>query len=336
MTGQPIVDLSIVIVNWNVCDLLRRCLLSILDQAIVEKGEKGACCYNRPDPHSDTERGLRFEIIVVDSASADGSVEMVRREFPGVRLYASDTNLGYTGGNNLGMRESYGRYVLLLNPDTEVVGDALAAMVAYMDDHPEAGVVGPQVLCPDGSVQSSRRRFPTLHTAFVESTFLQKWFPRHPVLRRYYVLDRPDGVAGEVDWILGACIMVRQTAIDQVGLLDDAYFMYSEELDWQRRMASAGWKTVYLPGAQIVHHEGKSSEQVVAFRHIRFARSKVRYFCKHHGFLAGQLVRAWLLINYGYEWGIEAFKWCLGHKRALRRERMRVYGQVLRSGLTGG
>jgi GT2 family glycosyltransferase len=225
--------------------------------------------------------------------------------------------------------------VLILNPDTEVVGDALAAMLAYMDDHPKVGVVGPQLLWPDGSVQSSRRRFPTLGTAFVESTFLQKWFPRHPVLRWYYVLDRQDGMASEVDWVLGACLMVRQSVIAQVGVLDDAYFMYSEELDWQRRIANAGWKTVYFPGAQIVHHEGKSSEQAVAFRHIRFARSKVRYFCKHHSPLAGQVVRGWLLLNYAYEWGVETLKWCLGHKRALRRERMRVYGQVLKSGLTG-
>jgi GT2 family glycosyltransferase len=153
------------------------------------------------------------------------------------------------------------------------------------------------------------------------------------VLRRYYVLDRPDDVPSEVDWLTGACLLVRQTVVEQVGLLDDEYFMYSEELDWQRRVSEAGWVIVYLPAAQVVHHEGKSSDQVVAFRHIRFGSSRVRYFRKHWGWLAGRLVRGWLLLNYTYEWCIEGLKWCVGHKRDLRRERMRVYGEVLRSRL---
>jgi N-acetylglucosaminyl-diphospho-decaprenol L-rhamnosyltransferase len=331
------IDLSIVIVNWNVCDLLCRCLHSILDGAVSRTDVPGVWQLGHVGyqmRESSVPPALQFEILVIDSASADDSVERVRHEFPDVRLYPSEINLGYTGGNNLGMRESCGRYVLVLNPDTEVLGDALRTMVSYMDEHRQVGVVGPQLLWPDGSVQSSRRRFPTICTALVESTLLQKWFPRHPTIRRYYVLDRPDSVVSEVDWVQGACLMVRREVIEEVGLLDEAYFMYSEELDWQRRIAAAGWKVVYLPLAQIVHHEGKSSEQVVALRHIRFARSKVRYLSKHHGSLAGQIVRGWLLFNYAYEWIVEGLKWCLGHKRDLRRERMRVYGQVLRSRLS--
>jgi len=262
-------------------------------------------------------------------------VDMVREEFPDVRLYASETNLGDTGGNNLGIRESRGRYVLLLNADTKVLGDALVTMVAHMDRHSNVGVLGPQLLWPDGSVQSSRRRFPSLRTALIESTFLQKWFPKHPVLRLYYVLDRPDDAISEVDWVNGSCILVRREVIKQVGLLDDAFFMYSEELDWQKRIKAAAWKVVYLPTAQVVHYEGKSSEQVTAFRHIRFAMSKVLYFRKHHGQMAAGLIRCWLLFNYAYEWTVEALKWCVGHKRDLRRERMRVYGQVLGSRLSG-
>jgi N-acetylglucosaminyl-diphospho-decaprenol L-rhamnosyltransferase len=325
------IDLSIVIVNWNVCDLLRRCLHSILHSAIPDRDASGVW---RCSSLSRPVVVCRFEILVVDSASSDDSVAMIRREFPDVRLYPSDTNLGYTGGNNLGMRESRGRYVLVLNPDTEVLGDALRTMIAYMDEHPEVGVVGPQLLWPDGRAQSSRRRFPTLCTAFVESTFLQKWFPRHPALRRYYALDLADDAISEVDWVQGACLMVRRDVIAQVGLFDDDYFMYSEELDWQRRISAARWKVVYLPTARIVHYEGKSSEQVVAFRHIRFGRSKVRYFWKHHGCVAGYLVRVWLLFNYAYEWTVEGLKWCLGHNRSLRRERMRVYRQVIQSRLT--
>jgi N-acetylglucosaminyl-diphospho-decaprenol L-rhamnosyltransferase len=337
------IDLSIIIVNWNVCGLLCRCLHSILDEAVPRADAPYVWQLGHAGSRMPDGRGLsaapglsafEFEVLVIDSASTDDSVETVRQEFPGVRLYPSETNLGYTGGNNLGMRESRGRYVLVLNPDTEVLGNALGTMVAYMDDHPRVGVVGPQILWPDGSVQPSRRRFPTLRTALVESTFLQKRFPRHPIIRRYYVLDQPDTVVSEVDWVQGACLMVRREVIEQVGVLDDAYFMYSEELDWQRRIAAAGWKVVYLPSAQIVHYEGKSSEQAVALRHIRFSRSKVRYFGKHHGSLAGQIVRGWLLFNYTYEWTVEALKWCLGHRRDLRRERMRAYEQVLRSRLS--
>jgi GT2 family glycosyltransferase len=323
------VDLTVVIVNWNVRDLLATCLHSILDPGTrLDSDGPGIWQLAFPGVSPCT-----IEVIVVDSASTDGSVDMVRHAFPAVELLASGENLGYTGGNNLGIRASHGRYVLILNPDTEVIGAALPTMVAYLDEHADVGVLGPQLLWPDGTVQSSRRRFPNLTTALVESTFLQKWFPDLAVLRRYYVLDRPDDAVSEVGWVSGACMLVRRAAIDVVGLLDDGYFMYSEEMDWQKRMQGAGWRVVYVPLAQVVHHEGKSSEQMVALRHSRFARSRARYFAKHHGRAAGRLVHSWLLVNYAYEWVIEGVKWCLGHKRMLRQERMRVYGEVLRSGL---
>jgi N-acetylglucosaminyl-diphospho-decaprenol L-rhamnosyltransferase len=322
------IDLSIVIVNWNVCELLRRCLHSILDHAVPETKLPGVWRLESPSWPT-----YRVELLVIDSASSDDSVAMVRHEFPAVRLYASETNVGYTGGNNLGIRESRGRYVLVLNPDTEVLGDALSAMVAYMERHSDVGVLGPQLLWPDGGIQSSRRSFPSLKTAWIESTFLQKRCPDHPVLRRYYLEDTPDDAIGQVDWVLGACLMVRRAVIEQVGGFDDTFFMYSEELDWQKRIKAAGWKIVYYPQARIVHYEGKSSEQVGALTHIRFQRSKVHYFRKYHGSLAAHLVKSWLMFHYVHEWVVEALKWCLGHKRALRRERMGIYWQVLRSGL---
>ncbi len=312
-------DLSIVIVNWNVRDLLRRCLHSILADLQTHRFADLQTC--------------RFEIIVVDNASTDGSVEMVRREFPQVRLIANEVNLGYTGGNNRGIAASQGRYILLLNPDTEVVGDALPTMVAYMDAHPDVGALGPQLLNPDGSVQSSRRRFPTLGTALVESTVIQQWWPDNRILRRYYVQDRPDDAISEVDWVTGACILLRRQAVEQVGPLDDAFFMYSEELDWCRRARDAGWKVVYLPTARVIHHEGKSSEQVMPLRHVRFQRSKIHYFRKHHGRWAGTLLHAFLLLNYAYLLVVESLKWLVGHKRELRAERVRAYSEVLRSGL---
>lgn len=309
MTSQP-PDLSIIIVSWNVRELLRACLRSL------EAGR----------------HALTLEVIVVDSASADGTPEMVRNDFPWVHLLAQQENVGFPRGNNIGIRQSTGRYLLLLNPDTEVVGDALQRMVAYLNEHPQTGVVGAQLLYPDGRVQSSRRRFPTLLTAFFESTWLQPLAPPS-VLDRYYVRDRPDNATSEVDWVMGACLMTRREVVEQVGLLDEDYFMYSEELDWCRRIKDSGWGVVYLPAAQIIHHEGKSSEQAVTARHINFQRAKLRYFRKYHGRAAAMLLRIFLLLNYIWQIGLEGLKALVGHKRPLRRQRIASYWQVLRSGL---
>ncbi len=303
-------DLSIIIVSWNVRDLLRACLHSI-----------------------DAGRGdLALEVIVVDGASSDGSVDMVQTEFPWVNLIACDENVGFPRGNNLGLAEADGRYHLLLNPDTEIRGDALSVMVDYLNRHPDVGVVGPQLLNADGSIQSSRRRFPTLATAFFESTWLETIAPKR-LLRHYYALDLPDDKTADMDWGVGACLLARRELFERIGGLDEAYFMYSEELDWQRRIKLAGWRIVYLPAAQVLHYVGQSSEQAVTARHINFQRAKLRYFRKYHGWLATAVLRAFLLLNYSWQLIIEAGKGLLGHKRPLRRQRVQAYWQVIRSGL---
>jgi len=310
-TPGVVVDLSVIVVNWNVRDLLRRCLASL------NSGEV------RPD----------IETIVVDSASSDGSVEMVRGEFPPVRLIASQENLGYAAGNNLGMAKANGRYFLILNPDTEIKGQALAEMVCYLDEHPGVGALGPALLYPDGALQSSRRRFPTLATAFCESTLLHQWFPNNSVVRRYHLTDRPPHVTQPVDWLVGAALMIRREAWQQVGPLDEGFFMYFEELDWCRRCRAAGWEIHYLPAAEIIHHEGKSSEQVATARTIRFQRSKIRYYRKYFGAGWSLVIRLFLLGTFAFQLGEESLKWLVGHRRALRRERMTSYWQVLKSGL---
>lgn len=301
-------NLSIVIVSWNVCKLLRACLAALPRDA---------------------------EVIVIDNASADGTAAMVAAEFPSVRLVANHENRGFTGGNNQGLALAHGQYILLLNPDTFVQGDALAIMLDYLESHPAVGVVGPQLRYGDGSLQSSRRRFPTLATALLESTPLAWHWPaeRNRWARRYHMADKPANVEQEVDWLVGAALLTRRAAVDQVGGFDDAYFMYSEELDWQSRVKRAGWKVVYLPQAVVTHYEGKSSEQVTAARHIRFNRSKVRYFRKHHGRIQALVLRLALLVMFAIEWLLEAAKYLLGSRRAMRAERMRAYGQLLKSGL---
>ena len=322
------VDLSAVVVSWNVRDLLRRCLCSLLQAPGFElQGVTGA-----GDPPAPARR---LEIVVVDNGSGDGSVEMVRGEFPGVRLVANEANRGFTAANNQGLALSRGRWLLLLNPDAELVGDALSTMVEYMQAHPDVGALGPQLRYPDGSLQPSRRRFPTFATALVESTVIQEWWADNGLLRRYYMADTRDDAVQPVDWVVGACLLIRREAYDQVGGLDEGFFMYSEEMDWCRRLKSAGWEVVYLPTATVIHHEGKSSEQVVPARHIHFQSSKVRYFHKHHGRLQAEALRWFLLATYAYQLLREGLKWLVGHKRSLRAERVRAYRQVLGSGLRG-
>jgi len=329
------IDLSIVIVSWNVSDLLRRCLLSIYNQGAGSLEQEMV------------EPGPGLEVIVVDNASWDGSVAMVRDEFPDVQLIVNQDNLGFPTAINQGIASSQGRYVLLLNPDTEIVSDALKAMISFADQRHDVGMIGPQLLNPDGTIQSSRRRFPSLATAFIESTWLQPIIldlqtgtlaklataPLYRLLERYYVADHSDTVIQDVDWITGAAMMARREAMDDAGLLDEGYFMYCEELDWCRRFHEAGWRVVYLPTAQVVHYVGKSSEQAVPMRHIHFQTSKIRYVSKYHGPVAAAALRWFLLASYAWQLGMEGAKWLMGHKRPLRAQRIAAYRQVLTSGL---
>ncbi|MBP7686674.1 MAG: glycosyltransferase family 2 protein, partial [Thermoflexales bacterium] len=224
-------------------------------------------------------------------------------------------------------------YVLVLNPDTEIVDESLDRLLDYAEANSNVGAAGPLLLNPDRSIQPSRRRFPTVLTGFFESTWLQSLAPRG-LLRRYYMEDVPANVVQDVDWVTGACTLFRRQVLDRVGVYDDVnFFMYSEELDLCKRIKLAGWRIVYLPEAQVIHYEGKSSEQAVAARHIRFNTSKVRYFRKWHGRGVAGVLRVWLLSQYVWQIGLEALKYALGQKRELRRQRIGVYGQVLRSRL---
>jgi GT2 family glycosyltransferase len=306
------VDLSIVIVNWNVCELLRRCLASI-------KAHRG---------------NLSIEIIVVDNASADDSVGMIQREFPEAHLIASPENLGYTRGNNLGVTEAQGRYLLILNPDTEIVGDVLQQMMAYLDKHPEVGVVGPQLLYPDGSIQSSRRRFPHLMTAFFLGTPLSwRWFPNSKLAHLYNMADKSDHEIQPVDWLVGAALMIRRETWQAVGPLDETFFMYFEEVDWCYRCRQAGWEIHYLPMAQIIHHEHKSADKVPVATWIRLYRSRIRYFRKYFGAGWATLIQLFLLLNFAWLLAEEAAKWAVGGRQKERRQWIQTYWQVLKSGL---
>lgn len=313
---MAIIDLSVIIVSWNVRELLRPCLSSIYKSIEDQREGSGTT-----------------EIIVVDNASQDGTPQMVREEFPQVILIESKKNLGFSKGNNLGIKRSQGRCLLLLNPDTEVLDNALGSMLAYMETNPQLGALGPRLLDARGMIISSRRRFPSLATALFESTTLEGWFPKHSLIQRYRFADKPEDRVQEVDWVAGACLLLRRAALDGVGLLDEDFFMYSEELDLCYRLRRAGWKTVYFPPAQVVHQQGKSSEQVEAFKHHQFQRSKILFFRKHHSIWAAEILRLFLLLHYFYQILLEGIKGLLGHKRGMRFQRVGIYWQVIRSRL---
>jgi len=304
------IDISVVIVSWNVSGLLRDCLNSLADDVA----------------------GGGVEAIVIDSFSADDSVAMVQSEFPWVRLVAEPHNVGFARGSNIGIEMASGSKILILNPDTVVSDGALAAMGQFMDDDPGLAVVGPTLRSPGGTIQSSRRRFPTFVLALFESTWFQRFAPKS-LIDSYFFEELPYDMPAEVDWISGACMLVRREAIAEVGTFDEAYYMYSEELDWCRRFKDAGWKVAYTPSAVVMHYEGKSSEQAVEARHKHFQRAKLRYFAKYHGMTRAQLLRLFLLMTYLTQIVVEGAKWLLGHRRPLRAQRISVYLGVLRSGL---
>jgi len=277
-----VAEVAVVIVSWNVRDLLRACLSSVL---------------------ADLDRsGLEGEVWVVDNASTDGSPEWVAARFPRVHLIANRRNLGFAAANNLALRElstlqsSVPKYAWLLNPDTEVRPGATRALVDCLERSPRAGVVGPRLLYADRSFQHSAFRFPGLIQLAFELFPLPPRFydtkvnGRYP--RRLYEGEEPF----PVDHPLGAAMMVRLSAVDQVGLMDEGYRMYCEEIDWCWRMRRAGWRAFCVPTSQVIHHAGRSTAQVrvPSFKNLWISRA--RLYARHHGpltwWLAQAMVRA--------------------------------------------
>jgi N-acetylglucosaminyl-diphospho-decaprenol L-rhamnosyltransferase len=248
-------DLSIIIVSYNVRDMLRDCLRAL----------------------PEATKGLTTEVFVVDNASQDDSVEMVRAGFPDVRLTVGEENLGFARANNVALRQSAGRYVLLLNPDTEAEPESLTRLVRFMEDHPRAGACGPKLLNTDGSLQPHGARFPTLLRDFVCVTGLRRLaMTRYEVALGY---GREDfDVLCEVDALSGACLLVRREVIDQVGLLDERFFMFSEEVEWCHRIKKAGWEVWYVPEVRVTHHWMGSVRQASREMTAQLFKSQVLYY----------------------------------------------------------
>lgn len=251
--------LSVVVVNWNTRGLLKACLESIQAQTLTPS-----------------------ETWVVDNGSADHSPEMVATDFPEVRLIANDRNLGFAAANNQALAQAEGRYVLLLNSDTVVLDHALDQMVAFLDQHPEASAVGCKLLNPDGTLQPSAHNFYSTMGSLVENKLVAMvWKRRSPRTRFLSYWDHSS--TRQVDWVTGACLMVRRDVIETVGLLDERFFMYGEEIDWQLRMARLGHRVYYLSDAAIVHLGGASSARIPDRMRKQEYHSRALLIDKHYG-----------------------------------------------------
>ncbi len=227
--------IAIIIVSFNVEELLRECIKSIYGETM----------------HT------RFDIWVVDNASGDNSIRMLRRNFPEVHLIANDDNVGFTRANNQAIRRCRSDYVLLLNPDTLIEDGAIDRMVQFMDAHPDVGVSGCRVLNEDGSLQlACRRSVPSPSVAFFRLTGLSRLFPRSRVMARYNLTYLDPMQTHEVDAVSGAFLLIRRRTIEQIGLLDESFWIYGEDIDWCVRAKRAGWKVMYHPEARILHYKG--------------------------------------------------------------------------------
>lgn len=302
--------ISVVIVSWNVRELLRDCLASLRDR---EPGD-------RP-----------LEVAVVDNGSTDGSVEMVRQEFPEVILSVASDNPGFAASNNSGAAGLSGAYLLILNPDTVVRPGALRSLRCALQSDAGLWAAGPRLVEADGSTQSSRRRFPTLSSLLVESTPLEQW-PGFGAIGRELRMERPEDADLPADWLVGACLLVRREVWDRLGGMDAGFHMYFEETDLFRRAARLGWRARYVPEAEVVHYYGKSSEQNIAARHIRFNASKFRYAKKHFGPAIAGVLAMHLRLLFAVQGTEEGLKLLLGHRPELRRQRLREIGKVLAAG----
>lgn len=265
-------DLSIVIVNWNTRDLLLDCLAS---------------AYH-------TIRDLSFEVFVVDNASSDGSVAAVREAYPQVIVIENEKNLGFAAANNKALRRMAGRYALLLNTDAVLTDGAAEKMLRFMDSHPRVAMGCGQLLNADGSKQNSIANFPSFLTLLGNESLLRiLWPKRFPSKRQEYTAPIP------VQSCIGACLLVRKAAMDEVGLLDERYFFFMEETDWARAMFKAGWESWFVPDARIYHLQGQSAGDNVEARKM-FYRSRYQYFQKWYGWwthLFFMLISLRLLIN---------------------------------------
>jgi hypothetical protein len=257
------IDVSVIIVNWNTSNFLRDCLASVY--AEIE--------------------GITFEVIVIDNASTDGSAEMIKKEFQQVILIQNIENYGFAAANNQGMRIAKGRYVLLLNSDTLVLDGAIQKTISFADQHPEAGVVGCQVWENRVTIQRTCFRFPTIRNLIIQKLGMCRLLPRYRLFGGEKMVEWNRDSEREVDVVSGMFMLVRREAIDQVGMMDEDYFVYAEETDWCWRFRKMRWKCLFMPNARIIHRDGgsKSTEQLSVRMFVQQQKSLLIFYKKQRG-----------------------------------------------------
>ncbi len=277
--------LSIVIVNYNTERLLRSCLESVYAGA----------------------NGTPFDIWVVDNNSRDNSVSMVKARFPLVRVIQNNSNVGFSRANNIVISQSRSDYILLLNPDTLIMGDAIEKVLKFMREHPHVGIAGCRVLNKDGTLQlACRRSIPTPEVAFYRLTGLSTLFPKSQTMAKYNLTyESPDKIQ-EVDAVSGAFLMIRRKVMEDIGLLDEQFFMYGEELDWCLRAKRAGWTVMYYPAARIVHYKGESTKYNSRKAAVEFYRAMYLFHRKHfaqdHSSVTNLLIYSGILLKALSSW----------------------------------
>ena len=273
-------DCSIIIVNWNTCELLRQCLTSVQEH---------------------TQR-LAYELFVVDNASSDGSVAMVEREFPSVQLIKNDRNLGFSKANNQALVKASGRYLLLLNSDTEISENAFSHIVQFLDEHPTVGMAGPRLLNPNGSRQYSCDCFPRRPITLLRDRVLDYCWPQNRITRTGKMRSWDYSTNFSVDYLIGAVLLVRRETCEQIGLLDEQFFMYAEDIDWCYRSAQAGWKNYYLGETAVYHHNRGSSEKTDKLKkrlqQLR-TESLLKFYHKHYGSISARVMRVRIAPQHG-------------------------------------
>jgi len=299
-------DVSIIIVSWNTRYILCDCVASIYAQT----------------------RDIKFEVIVIDNASTDGSAEMVRTKFPQVVLVENSENRGFAAANNQGIAIARGQYVLLLNSDTLVLDQAIAKTVSFADAYPETAVIGCRVLNPGKTLQPTCFMFPSILNMFLSSTYLYKLFPRNKFFGRERMTwwNRDD--IKEVDVVTGCFMLIRQKAIQQVGIMDEQFFMYGEETDWCYRFKQAGWKVMFTPNSEIIHLGGQSTAQKSREMIVELRLSILKFIKKHRSptqyVLACVLVSAFFTLRVPV-WAVLAL--LPGVKRKSAWQRCRLYSR---------
>ena len=280
---EPEIDLSIIIVSYNVRDLLRKCLKSILS----------------------FQKQLTFEVMVIDNHSEDGSAGMIRQEFNGIALLENSWNLGFSAACNQGIKRSRGRFVLLLNPDTEFTPGGITEMVRFMDSHSEAGICGPRMTDCAGNLHYSCRSFPSYLTAISSAqSILNRLFPRNPLSRRYLQKNSNRAERVKTDWVSGSCLLARREMLERIGLLDTRFFMYVEDVDLCYRAGKAGYAVYCFPDSTVIHHTAGSSRKRRISMLVEHHRSMFLFHRKHYhsNFLlsgivfCGIWIRLWLAV----------------------------------------